>query len=860
MLETGSRGFPDNLRDLKPGDHLCCFYETGEEHRAVLTSFLSRGLERGEKVVCFVDSYTAEVLLDYLTGKGIHVDAYLERGQLSILGGNQTYLKGGAFHPDRMIALLRAETERALSEGYSALRVTGEMTWVLRGLPGSERLIEYEARLNDFFPGSQCLAICQYHRSSFHPGLLLDVLRTHPLVIIGQQVYDNFYYIPPAELLGEGREVAELNRWLEALETRKQAEDKLKEREKFLSAILESVQDGISVLNKDLTILHTNSVMKKWYAKHLPLEGKPCYVCYRDASEPCHPCPSIRCMKTGKVEMEIVPGPPESAVKWIELYSYPMKDPLSGKVTGVVEFVRDVTARREAEAERDRLAVAIEQAGEAIVITDPQGMIQYVNPAFEAITGYSRGEAVGQNPRILKSGKQDEAFYKELWGTITSGRTWKGRFVNRRKDGTLYTEEATISPVMDPWGNIVNFVAVKRDITEHLETSKEKALLQEQLYQAQKLESVGRLAGGIAHDFNNMLNIIIGYGEIILQKLYPWDPLKEDVEKILDAGRRAATLTRQLLAFSRRQALRPEVVNLNDHLRGMRDMLRRLIGEDIDLQLILAEELASVFIDPGQFDQVIMNLAVNARDAMPRGGRLIIETANVRLGEDYARRHQGVEPGDYVLVAVTDTGCGMDRETMSRVFEPFFTTKGEERGTGLGLSVAYGIIKQSHGHIWVYSEPGQGTTFKVYLPQVMEVPGGREVPTEVKDTVVGEGLTVLVVEDEEALRELINEMLKRLGFEVVTAANGGEALLLVEEKGVRPHLVITDVVLPGVSGDVLVNRLKKRLSDLKVLYMSGYTDNAIVHHGVLKPGTPFIQKPFSFEELAGKIRAVLHGW
>ena len=520
-------------------------------------------------------------------------------------------------------------------------------------------------------------------------------------------------------------------------------------------------------------------------------------------------------------------------------------------------IVQDISERKRAEAEIHRLQTAIEQSGDTVVVTSRTGTIQYVNAAFEQLTGYSRDEVLGLTPSLLKSGEQDEGFYRDLWATITSGRTWRGRMVNRRKDGDIYTEESTISPIYDSAGEITNFMAVKRDITDKLRIIREKELLEVQLTQSQKLESVGRLAGGVAHDFNNMLGVILGYGEIVLKKLLYGDPLRADVEQIVKAGNRSAGLIRQLLAFSRKQTLQPEVLNLNDQLHHLEKMLRRLISEDIDIKMALADDLASVLIDPVQFDQIIINIAVNARDAMPTGGKLIIETENVGIDELYAKIHQGVLPGEYVLISLTDSGCGMDKKILAQIFEPFFTTKEKGKGTGMGLATVYGIVKQSGGNIWAYSEPGQGTTFKIYLPQTHAKPQEQKTALKTEEHVIGNGRSVLVVEDDEALRELLLTILTMLGFGVFIAANGGEALLLTEEQGLKPDLLITDVVMPGMSGALLVERLRRNQPELKVLFMSGYTENAIVHHGVLEPGIPFIQKPFSFQRISDTIRKVL---
>jgi len=371
--------------------------------------------------------------------------------------------------------------------------------------------------------------------------------------------------------------------------------------------------------------------------------------------------------------------------------------------------------QKRAETERERLTMAIEQAAEMVLVTDIHGAIQYVNPAFESVTGYTRAEAIGRNPSLVKSGVQDQAFYRGLWETITAGKTWRGRMVNKKKDGTLYTEESTISPVRDAAGVVTSYVAVNRDITHDLD-------LEAQFLQSQKMESIGRLAGGVAHDFNNCLNVIQGFTQLCLGRLREDDPLASDLGQVAKASERAAGLTRQLLAFGRKQVLQPEQINLNQTIADMEKMLRRIIGEDVDLVLVLAPNLGLVKADPGQIGQVIMNLAVNARDAMPKGGTLTIVTGNLELDAEHAARHEGIEPGHHVVVAITDSGIGMDGQTMARLFEPFFTTKEQGKGSGLGLSTAYGIVKQSGGSIFVRSEVGRGTTFEVYLRRDLSAP------------------------------------------------------------------------------------------------------------------------------------------
>jgi PAS domain S-box-containing protein len=521
-----------------------------------------------------------------------------------------------------------------------------------------------------------------------------------------------------------------------------------------------------------------------------------------------------------------------------------------GQIVGIISFGMDVTDRRRAEEQQAQLSRVVEQAAESIVITDPAGTMIYVNPAFESISGYSRAEAIGQNPRMLKSGHQDTAFYQRMWDTLSRGEVWKGRMVNRRKDGALFQEDATIGPVRDGSGRLVNYVAVKRDVTNEMR-------LERQLMQAQKMEAVGRLAGGVAHDFNNLLGVITGYGEITRGKLRDDDPLKPKVDQILKAAERAAGLTRQLLAFSRQQVLQPKIIDLNGLVSNLEKMLRRLIGEDIQLGTSLDPGLGTVKADPGQIEQVLMNLSVNARDAMPEGGSLTIETRNAELDATYAARRPPTRAGRYVMLSVSDSGMGMDAETQSHLFEPFFTTKETGKGTGLGLSTVYGIVKQSEGYIWCYSEVGVGTTFKVYLPRVDEQAAASQKPA--LPPLAPGTETVLLIEDDRLLRELLDETLESGGYTVLVADDGDQALRISEEYAGAIQLVVTDVIMPGLTGRQAAEKIKVARSEVEILFISGYTNEAIAKHGVLEPGAKFLSKPFTPADLLRKVRDVLEG-
>ena len=489
---------------------------------------------------------------------------------------------------------------------------------------------------------------------------------------------------------------------------------------------------------------------------------------------------------------------------------------------------------------------------------DSEGRIIRINRTELDMLGYTAEEMLGKYIWEFITDEESRQKVKgKLAGAIPTGRAFERLF--QRKDGITFPAIMEDRVLRDSEGKIAGIRATIQDVTERKRSEEEKSLLQEQLRQSQKMEAIGKLAGGVAHDFNNLLTVIHGYGELLLSSLNQENRLKQDVQEILNASERASSLTRQLLAFSRKQVLQPKVLDLNAHVLNMDKMLRRMIGEDVGLVTLLTKDLGRIKADPGQIEQAILNLAINAKDAMLNGGKLTIETANVKLDENYARSRVGVSPGDYVMLSVSDTGVGIAPETKERIFEPFFTTKEKGKGTGLGLSTVYGIVQQSGGNIWVYSEPGLGTTFKIYLPRIEE--GTESVrPAAVSTKPLQGSETVLLVEDEEMVRKLACTVLEKNGYTVLEASNGDEALDVVQGRNGNPiHLVVTDVVMPGMSGRQLADRLVSLRPEIKILYMSGYTDDAIVHHGVLDPGIAYIQKPFTPDALASKVREILDG-
>jgi PAS domain S-box-containing protein len=523
-----------------------------------------------------------------------------------------------------------------------------------------------------------------------------------------------------------------------------------------------------------------------------------------------------------------------------------------GIFAGVLSLAQDITDRRQAQEElrlRDR---AIQAVTQGILITDPSlpdNPIIFASPGFLQMTGYAAEEVVGRNWRFLQGKDTDPATVAQIREAVEQGQNRSVEILNYRKDGTPFWNALAISPVHDGEGRPTHFVGVQADVTE-------RRYLEDQYRQSQKMEVVGQLAGGIAHDFNNLLCVINGYGELLLTRLPKCDPAREMIREMTKAGERAAGLTRQLLAFSRKTVLTPEILDFNAVVIDMEKLLRRTIGEDIDLGVILQPGLGRVKADPGQVEQVLMNLCVNARDAMPKGGKMTIETRDIELDAAYAGAHAEARPGCHVLLAVSDTGHGMTEEVKSRIFEPFFTTKEKGRGTGLGLATVFGIVKQSGGSVEVYSEPGLGTSFKVYLPRVENVAPSRKSSPALPPVRRGTE-TVLLVEDEDAVRALTRIVLTGSGYAILEARSGEEGLRVAARHQGPIQLLISDVVMPELGGPEMAGRLVVLRPEMKVLFLSGYTDDAIVRHGILQEKVNFLQKPFSTTALAQKVREVL---
>jgi two-component system, cell cycle sensor histidine kinase and response regulator CckA len=507
--------------------------------------------------------------------------------------------------------------------------------------------------------------------------------------------------------------------------------------------------------------------------------------------------------------------------------------------------------RNQLAAREELFRLITENAEDMIAVVSTDGQRLYNSPAYEKQLGYS-AEELRETPAHEQIHPQDLSKVREA--ARQAQQTGVGRRVEyrlRHKNGQWRVLESTASAIRDSTGQVEKLVIVNRDITERKQ-------LEQQLYLSQKLEAIGRLSGGIAHDFNNLLGVIIGYSQVLQSVVEKGDEFSEAALEIRKAGERAAALTRQLLAFSRTQVLEPTVLDLNTVVVEVEKMLRRLIGENIEVRLALSPDLGRVKVDRGQIEQVILNLAVNARDAMPDGGLLTIETANAVLGEAEIHRYPYVLAGEYTMLGVRDTGCGMDQETQSHIFEPFFTTKESGKGTGLGLATAYGVIKQSGGYLWVDSSPGQGSFFKLYLPQVAEEAAEAPAKMASPPTPAHSSQTILLVEDEQSLRKLTHKILKKVGYAVLEAEDGSNALEIAEQYKSKIDLLLTDVIMPGMNGRLLAEKLSAARPDMKILYMSGYAEGEIARHGFLEPSVQVLRKPFTGEELTQRVQQVMN--
>ena len=649
---------------------------------------------------------------------------------------------------------------------------------------------------------------------------------------------------------------------------RKRMEESLERESAFLSAVFDNIEEAIVICDAKGRLARFNEAARRLHG--LPEKPIPPdqwaghYDLYqRDGITPLptEDIPLFRALQGDRVQdAEIVVRPKHDRPRSLVCSGQALTNE-TGRITGAVIAMHDITERKQSEEElkksEEKYRTIIENMEDGYHEVDLKGNFTLFNESVLKIMGYKRVDLLGMNYRQYADEENARKIYQAYDQVYQTGEPVKNfEWQIIRNDGEYRDIEVTITLIRDMDGHPSGFRGIARDTTDRKRAAEERERLQAQLGQAQKMESIGRLAGGVAHDFNNMLSVILGYTDLALEQAEPIKPLHTALLEIQKAAQHSADVTRQLLAFARKQTIAPKTLDLNHIVKSMLKMLRRLIGEDIDLAWLPVPKLWPVSVDPSQIDQILANLCVNARDAIAGVGKITIETDNVSFDAAYCADHPGFVPGDFILLAVSDDGGGMNKETLDNLFEPFFTTKKVDKGTGLGLATVYGIIKQNNGFINVYSEPDEGTTFKIYLPRhrTAEEPVAKKAPAA-PDTSGSE--TILLVEDEPSILEMTTLMLKRLGYTVLAAVTPGEAINLAREHAGEIHLLMTDVIMPEMNGRDLARNLLTLYPDLKRLFMSGYTANVIAHHGVLDPGVHFIQKPFSMKDMAAKVRGAM---
>jgi PAS domain S-box-containing protein len=629
---------------------------------------------------------------------------------------------------------------------------------------------------------------------------------------------------------------------------RKRAEKALQESEKKYRTLLETTSEGYWIIDPELKTIEVNQAFCNMlgYSQDEIL-GKTPFEFVDDENRKILIEQNSKIPTTSHRSYEITLKKKNGEDLYTHFNASTIRDE-SGDIQGAFALITDITERKQTQEERDRLAIAIEQSAESVFITDRDGIIQYINPAFERLTGYSRKDAIGQNPRILKSGKHDALFYKEMWDTLIRGDAWHGRFINKKKDSSFYEADATISPVSDSSGKITNFVSIKRDVTHEIE-------LEKQLIQSQKMEAIGTLAGGIAHDFNNILAAIMGYAGLALIEVPKETRLYDDVQGILHASHRAKDLVQQILTFSRKSEEEKAPVQIRHLVKEALKFLRSSLPTTIEIREEIAGETGIVNANPTQMHQVIMNLCTNASHAMQGRGILEVGLRNVDFDSHSAARYPDIDPGTYLRLTVSDTGEGMTPDVKKRIFEPYFTTKEKGVGTGMGLSVVHGIVKSHEGTITVYSEPGKGSTFHVYIPLIQEEVKSPEID---KDAPIPTGTEhILFIDDEPALVDMGKQIFERLGYEVTSRTSGVEALELFKAQPDRFDLVITDMTMPNMMGDKLARELMKIRPDIPIIICTGYSERITEEKAKRIGIKAFVMKPLVMKYLANTVRKVL---
>lgn len=830
--------------------HACLIFDDLSGYRAVAFDFILAGLRAGEKCLLATGRYTREMLTADFARHDLDADAYLDAGALAIVDVRSSVFGGGDIDPETAVSGWQSRARQAIADGYTSLRVMREVSSSPDRRESVEQRVIHENRIDEAMSSRfPFRVLCVYDRSAHSPRMIKSALQTHPVVLYNTERFaENIYYVPPGIRFSADSERQEVDLWLANAKRNDANRRALRESEEKFRLTFTSNPDAININRLDdglfvdanagfsqLTGYTRNEVIGRTSVE-IDLWDNP-----RDRQRLVDQLREKGFCDNFEAQFRRKGGEVGTGLMSARII------PLQG-VPHIVSITRDISIRKQVESERERLLRAIEQANELVVITDATGIISYVNPAFERITGYSSADAVGQTPRLLNSGRQGEDFYRHLWTTIKAGDAWKGRIINRRKDGELYTAECSVSPIKDHGGDVVSFVWISRDITKEIE-------LENRVSQAQKMEAIGALAGGIAHDFNNLLFPILGLAEMMLEDNPAGSMNHENAEEIFRAAKRAGELVNQILSFSRQSDRNKTAVRIQQILKEVVKLTRSTIPSSIEMVQDIQPDCGLVTADPTQIHQVAMNLITNAFHAVAQGhGRISIalKTAELTAADTIGML---LDPGPYACLSVADNGHGIDPSIMGNIFEPYFTTKPQGKGTGLGLSAVYGIVKDHGGEIQVVSMPGEGTTFKVYLPLMKKAPLGRKAPTAA--SVAGGSERVLLVDDEAAVLRLEKEMLERLGYRVEARSSSVEALSAFRATPDRFDLVVTDLAMPNLTGDRLAREIMALRPTMRIIICTGFSEHLDEKKALAIGIDGFLMKPIVKSQLARLVRQVL---
>jgi len=846
----GHGSFPSTTADLQPGHHLCYLYESEEEHRAFFTPFLQQGIERNEKVIYITYAHPRDLILDYLRDGEVDVETCLKQGQLRFLTPEETYLRGGKFNPEKMIDLLRAEMETAVKAGYTALRGTGEMSWALGGTAGLKKLVDYELKLNEFFPNSKCVGVCQYDRRRFAPEFLRKTLRMHPIAVIGAEICRNLYYVPPAEFKGSRRPAAKLQDWLDSLLELKHAEESRQSADALFTCLVTNSHDGIFVVDDNYRFTYVNEELCRILGRTREyLLGRDFRDFLAEQSKKLVADRYARRQRGENVparyEFDIVRK--DGKIRRVHISSSVIRRGAGNVQTvGQILDITERTQREERLAESERkYRTLFHDSLEAMSVTK-NGKIVDVNPAWLQLHGFeSVKEVVGMDViHILHPDDRKVLAERRKLPPHKRERVCQLRDMHKNGD-VIHVELYSSSIVLAGEKAILTTV---RDITA-------RKRLELHLRLAERMESIGTLASGIAHNFNNILGVIFGNLELLSMDLGDLPEAREHLDAISQAAERATHLSEQLLFVARRRPDDRTKVNVTSLVNRIMQTLRVMLDANMEINWCVGEDVPRVMANEIEIEQVLMNICLNARDAMPKGGKMTTQVDRVDLSPEFCSTHEGMEPGAYVCLSITDNGAGMDEATVERIFDPFFSTKKPGKGTGLGLTTAYGTIARHGGCIDVESEPGKGSTFRIYLPATGGVAEGK--PFGERNTTLQPGTeTILMVDDEENILSTGRQCLEELGYTVLTANNGQKALEIFEREKECIDLALLDYMMPKMGGEDAFFALKKIDPNIKAVVATGYDRERIKR--LLDAGVSgWIHKPYRLSDLSRTLREVL---